>query len=98
MSFKKLHFKVVSFDASADWKKIVYVSIVLFIFSIAWSGYLFWTIESGKAFVQTSDGSTGPRPKLNTESLQKVADLYDKKAKLLNLLLTKTPAVVDPAK
>ena len=91
-------FSFVSFDALADWKKIVYVGLALFIAAVAWSGYVFWSIQSGVGLAQGSDPASAKKVRAISSGLQQISDIYSGKSDHFQLLLTTLPSVVDPSK
>jgi len=92
----KTPFRVISYDALRDWKKIVYFSAALFLVALAWSGYVFWTIQSsGNVPVDTFQSRKNI---LNTQILQSLGEVYSTKADAFQGLVDAAPVVVDPAR
>ena len=97
-SKKKVHVNFLSFEPLDDWKRITYFFLVLFGLSILWSGYLFWTIASGKAFEQSSGTASSSPVTLNIKALRAVSEAYYERSDKLDSLLQAEPKVVDPAR
>lgn len=94
----KEKFALVSFDALADLKKIVYFAGVLFTGVLIWSGYLFWSIQSSGPS-ESAQADAGIKSAQAVEKgLVRISELYTKKGDTFEFLLTNIPVVVDPAK
>ncbi len=94
---KSVHkFSIVTFDSYKDWNRLLLTSLFWVIVFATWSGYVFWTIQSGDAFYVTP---TKPPviPSFNITNIQAIENNYKAKAILLQQFASSSPHVVDPS-
>jgi len=99
LTFKKISFDPITFDATRDWKRLFFFFVGLILIFILWNGYVFWTVETGQA-AEVQDGGTPPA----SASLPKTGDITaikaaeDAKAALYKKALAGSSPLSDPSK
>ncbi len=94
----KASFSLVKFEPLSDWKKIMYLGLVLFALIVIWSGYLFWNIQSDSGLDVSPDTATVRKAQTMAKNLKMVSEIYTQKGNTFESLLTNIPVVVDPSK
>jgi len=85
-----------SFDPERDWKIIFITSVLFFVLSAIFNGYIFWSVKEGKIFTGTEEVTT-QRDLVNEKSLDRTLQYFEGRGARLDNIRSDGLNIVDPS-